>query len=146
MSSLCSSPDISISAIAMLGHDSVFLIHGFINFCESLFTCLSSRVKVDLDIVKKAGVVDDVSRIFCFQPFLMHWIQCIATPSTTIQLLCVLCHSGKIFGKAVITLLAYDQEGSGDMLSSATELCAKESSVRKCVFNESPVSVNSGSI
>ena len=96
-------------------------------FHAYLFTCLSSRVKVDLDIVNKARVVDDVSHIFCFQPFLMLWIQCFTTASTTIQSSCVLCHSGKIFGKGDMALLAYDLEcltwlhvNCSDMLSSAT--------------------------
>ena len=37
------------------------LINAFNHFFFYLFICLSFRVKVDLDIVKKARVVDDVS-------------------------------------------------------------------------------------
>lgn len=37
------------------------LIYGSLILSLSLFICLSPRVKVDLDIVKKARVVDDVS-------------------------------------------------------------------------------------
>lgn len=39
----------------------VSFILGLINFLLCLSICFSSRVKIDLDIVKKARVVDDVS-------------------------------------------------------------------------------------
>lgn len=51
----------------------VSLINGFIHSLLSLFVCLSCRLKLDLDIVKKARVLDDVSSNFSFQPFWEFW-------------------------------------------------------------------------
>lgn len=119
----------------------------------SFFICLSFRVKVDLDIVRKARVVDDVSSNACVWPSIVYhyiltqiiqWI-----PSTRMQLwncltlenIWVILLACDIAEPVCLLVICFDLRLSCHLVQAQR--------IRPCgriVFNEPSVFVNSGLI